>query len=298
MLRLVILAGLCLFSSFNAFSQLKKFYTLKETSSFDTVDFRLKAASGNTYIKNYAPSNYPMEIYGNPDLEKVNPSFKTKFKGKTCYAKLALDNYNSHGFGDGFAFVIAKKSKEQDGNYWKIFINEEKVYRLNMDYGFGNTEVDLSNVKLDKLYLNSGSANVKVGYQDKKENLIEMDTFFIKVDLGSIETMNLGNSRASTYMAEVGFGTAMLDFSEMPIKKIRCEAKIGAGSLDVLIPNKNAPVIIYVKDSPFCGIRMDDDFEEVENNVYVNHSYSAKAKNLMVFDIDLALGNVSFQYAD
>ena len=239
-----------------------------------------------------------MVIYGNPDLDKINPSFKTKFIGKTCLAKLELKEYNAHSFGHGFNFMVSKKTREDDGNYWKILLNQEKVYQLNMDYGFGNTEIDLSNIKLDDLRLTSGSANVKVGYQKDQKNLISMDTFYIKVDFGSIETKNLSNSRAKNVIADVGFGTALLDFSEMPKEKFSCDAKVGAGSLDIMIPNKDAPVIIYIKDSPFCGIRMDDDFEEVESNVYVNHSYSAKAQNLMTFTIDLALGNVSFMYVD
>lgn len=297
MVRLVLVAGVCLLFSFNSHSQLKKFYSIKETCSFDTVDFTLKAARGNSYIKNYSASKYPMVIYGNPDLERINPSFKTKFKGKTCYANLELDVYNSFKFGEGFSFVISKDSKEEDGNYWKILVSEDKVYRFYMKYGVGNTEVDLSNIKMNKMWLSSGSANVKIGYGEDQLNLIEMDTFFVKVDLGSLETMNLANARASNFVADIGFGTATLDFRGKESNKVRCDAKIGAGSLDVLIPTKGTPVIIYLKDSPFCGIRMADDFEEVEDNVFVNHSYTPEAKNLMTLDVDVALGTLSVLYA-
>lgn len=239
-----------------------------------------------------------MVIYGNPDLDKVNPSFATKFKGKTCYANLVLDNYNPHRFGETFAFMMSKETKEEDGNYWKILANDQKVYRFYMKYGVGNTEVDLSNIKMHKLWLSSGSANVKIGYGSDHLNLIQMDTFYVKVDMGSLDTYNLGNSRAANFVADIGFGTAVLDFSGKESNKVRCDAKIGAGSLDVLIPNRDIPVIIYLKDSPFCGIKMEDDFEEVEENIYVNHSYSAEAKNLMVLDVDVALGTFSVIYGD
>jgi hypothetical protein len=298
MLRLVTVVVVCLSITSGAYAQLKKFYTLKQSNEYDTVDFTLKAATGHSFVKNYADQTDPMVIYGNPDLERINPSFKTKYAGKTCYASLELNAFNSHSFGDGFTFVMAKRTKEEHGNYWKILVNNEKVYRFHMKYGVGNTEVDLSNIKLDKLWLNTGSANVTVGYQPDSRNLIKMDTFFVKTDMGSIQTKYLGNSRAKTYMADIGFGTAQLDFRGSDNQKVQCNAKIGAGSLDVLIPTKSTPVIIYVKDSPFCGIRMSDDFEMVEKNVYVNRSYSAKATNLMTFDIDLALGTISFAYAE
>jgi len=303
MLRLVIVAGLVLQFSLSSFGQLKKFYTVKETNSFDTVEFTLKAAKGNSFIKNYKDSEYPMVIYGNPDLERINPSFNTKFKGQTCYAKLGLDTYNSN-FSDSFRFIVDKSAKEEDGNYWKVLVGDQKVYRFYMKYGVGSTEVDLSNVKTEKLWLSSGSANVKVGYGDTQQNLIQMDTFFVKVDMGNLETFNLGNARASNFIADIGFGTATLDFRGNESEKVRCDAKIGAGGLDVLIPDEDVPVIIYIKDSPFCGIRLADDFEEVEEvvidgttrNVFVNHSYSADAKNLMVLNVDVALGTLSVSY--
>jgi hypothetical protein len=298
MLRSVIVVLLCLIVSLGAHAQLKKFYTLKESNEYDTVDFTLKASSGNSFIKNYADSSEPMVIYGNPDLERINPSFKTRYSGRTCYASLELDAFNSFSLGDGFSFVMAKKAKEELGNYWKILVNDQKVYRFYMNYGVGNTEVDLSNIKLHKLRLHTGSANVIIGYQADKPNKIKMDTFSVKVDMGSIETKYLANSRANCYVADIGFGTAKLDFRGKNEDKVQCNAKIGAGSLDVLVPNRNSPVIVYLKDSPFCGIRMADDFEEVEKNVWVNHSYSAKASNLMTFNVDLALGTISFAYAE
>jgi hypothetical protein len=126
-----------------------------------------------------------------------------------------------------------------------------------------------------------------------------MDTFFVKVDLGTLETENLSNARARHVEADIGFGTALLDFRGNPRSEpTHCHARIGAGSLDVLIPDKNAPVIIYMKSTPFCGIEMAEGFEEVEEDVFVNPSYSEKAPDLMVFNIDLAVGTISFSYAD
>lgn len=296
MLRLLLLVGVCQAFSVSVFGQLNKFYTLKEVLSFDTVDFTLKAISGRSHIKNYVQSDDPLVIYGNPDLDKINPSFKRKVVGKTCYATLKLDTYNLLNFGDGFSSIISTGSKEETSNYWSILLNRQKVYRLNVSYGVGSSEIDLSDVKLDDLRLISGSANMKIGYQDDKSNLITMDTFYIKVDFGSINTKNLGHTRAKNVIADIGFGTALLDFGTAPTEKVHCNAKVGAGALDVIIPNRHTPVIVYVKSSPFCGIQMSDDFEEVENNVYVNGSYSAKAENLMIFNIDLVLGGVTFKY--
>ena len=71
---------------------------------------------------------------------------------------------------------------------------------------------------------------------------------------------------------------------------------MGAGNLDVLLPKGNTPIIIYLKDSPLCGVRLAEGFEEVEHNVYVNMDYTVDAKNLLTFDVDVALGSITFHY--
>jgi hypothetical protein len=72
------------------------------------------------------------------------------------------------------------------------------------------------------------------------------------------------------------------------------EASVGAGNLEIIIPSEEVPMIIYLKDSPFCEIKLSEGFEQVERNVYVNRYYVAGAPNLLIFNIDVALGNISF----
>ena len=73
---------------------------------------------------------------------------------------------------------------------------------------------------------------------------------------------------------------------------------MGAGNLEIILPRLNTPVIIYVRDSPLCSVRLEKDFEEVENNVFVNESYSVDATNILTFDVDVALGQIKFTYED
>ncbi|MEJ0054893.1 MAG: hypothetical protein WDN75_04140 [Bacteroidota bacterium] len=44
-----------------------------------------------------------------------------------------------------------------------------------------------------------------------------MDTFFVKVDLGSLNVKQMNLSRSKVVMAEVGFGNIFLDFSNKPM---------------------------------------------------------------------------------
>ena len=297
MLRSVSVIGLAILCGYSAFGQLKKFYSLNQTTDFDTVNFQFRATSGHSYLR-YIPKENPLVIYGNPDLERINPSFDALVNNNTCDVSLELEEFRSSGLGDGLAFAMLNDNpKESDANYWKVLLSNEKVYNLDLHYGIGSSDINLSGAMIKTLKMRTGSADVQVTYDPEKPNLTEMDTFFVKVDLGSFRTKDLSYSNAKCIMTDILFGKAYLDFTAPMDNKCMVKANVGAGGLKVFLP-RNEPVIIYLKDSPFRGLSMAKDFEEVEKNVYINKSYSVDAENLLTFDVDVALGRVSFQYAD
>lgn len=296
MLRLVILAGSFLLFSLGALAQLTKFYTIKESNTFDTVDFYLKATATNCLIKKSETDKNPITIYGNPDLGKINPSFLSAVNNRTCYSKLTLDEYNSSGFGDSFSMAVSRSEKDND--FWKVDFSDRKIYKLNLNYGFGNADVNLSGSSVKRLKVKSGSADIIVGYDEGSINNIVMDTFFVKADFGSIIAKRMELTRAQNVITKIGFGNVLLDFDKTMTNRCKVSASVGAGNLEVFLSEEGAPIIIYVKDSPLCSIKLPSGFEEVEKNVFVNMSYSADAENLLTFNVDVALGMVRFKYAD
>jgi hypothetical protein len=296
MLRLVMIAGMSLLMSLSAFAQLSKFYTIKESPEFDTVDFYLKATAANCLLKQSDTDRNPLTIYGSPDLEKINPSFASKVKNNTCYSKLVLDEYNSSGFGDSFSMAVSRSDKDND--FWKVNLGAKKIYRLNLIYGFGNADVNLTGSSVQRLKIKSGSADIVVGYDDGNMNPIQMDTFFVKADFGSIVAKRMELTRAKKVITKIGFGNVLLDFDQQMNEKCSVDASVGAGNLEILLPRDGTPVRIQIRDSPLCAVKIADGFEEVEKNVFVNMSYSANAENLLSFDIDVAMGMVRFRYTD
>ena len=278
------------------FAQLTKFYTVKESPEFDTVDFYLKATATNCLLKQSERDNNPLTIYGNPDLEKINPSFVSKVKNNTCYSKLVLDEYSSSGFGDSFSMVVSRNDKDND--FWKVHLNKAKTYRLNLVYGFGNADVNLTGSSIQRIKIKSGSADIMVGYDDGSTNPIQMDTFFIKADFGSIVAKRMELARAKNVITKIGFGNVLLDFDYEMKESCRVDASVGAGNLEILLPKEGTPVIIYLRNSPLCAVKIAKGFEEVEKNVFINKTYSADAENLLSFNIDVALGLVRFKYTD
>ncbi|XOV93148.1 MAG: hypothetical protein ACFHWX_00265 [Bacteroidota bacterium] len=281
-----------------ALGQLQKFYSLSNEADFDTVSFSLHAASGNCFVKSSPDlKESPLVIYGNPDLEKINPSFKFQIKKNTCYADLDLQEFRSSSLGDGLVFAMLRSSEEEH-NYWKIHFDDKKIYKLDLNYGVGNADIDLSNSSIKSFKLKSGTADINVDYSPDSPNRIEMDTFKVQVDMGTFTSNHLELANARQIIAHVGFGSALLDLEKPNKKSCSVKASVGAGNLDIIIPNKSVPIIIHLKESPLCGVKLAPGFEQVESNVYVNMAYSNNAENLLAFNIDVALGNVSFKYKD
>ena len=278
-----------------SFAQLKQFYSISDDGTYDAINFTLSATSGSCYIRSNA-SQLPLNIYGNPDFEKINPNFQSWVEERTNYVNLNLEDYNSSGFSRSISYNVFGPDKKGK-NFWKIYLSNQKEYSLNLNYGIGMADVDLAGVAVKNLNIKTGSADVSVDYSQDLVNLAEMDTFYVRVDLGSLEARNMHLYKARTIITDIGFGSAILDFSDVPQTKSNIEAMVGAGNLEVLLPRENAPVIIYISNSPLCSVRLARGFEEVEENVYVNMDYSSSAENLLTFNVDVALGNVTFKYS-
>ncbi len=291
---MVLTAGLG-FLFFFVQGQIKKFYTLDRVQEYDTVNFRLKATSGISYVRHVDGGN-PLSIFGNPDLDKINPSFDAKVKGRSCFVDLILDEFKESGLGDGLAYAVLKSNDEREDNYWKFLLNDSKVYNLNLHYGIGTSDIDLSGTAVNRLTINTGSADVIVSYQRDEPNLVDMDTFKVKVDVGTLIGRDLAKSRTRNLHAEIGFGQALLDFSD-PLENVcSVDASVGAGKLEVVLPN-DRPVIIQIKESPLCTVEMVEEYEEVENNVFISKSYDVGADNLLTLNINVSLGSLVFSNA-
>ncbi len=293
----VAVFSLGIFIHNSATAQLQKFYTVKHNDSYEVIDFKLNATSGSCYIKPSDNDN-PVEIFGNPDFEEINPSFSSIIsQNKINTVTLNLEDYQKGGLTKTISYQVFETRKKEK-NFWKIYFNKEKSYNLDLRYGIGTANLNLSGIPIHKMKVNTGSADVIVNYEDDLLNPVAMDTFFVKVDLGSMAAYNLMHSNASHVIANVGFGNALLDFSEESDRPCTIDASVVAGKLVVYIPQDKVPTIIHINNSPLCSIKLAEGFEEVEKNVFINMAYDAKASNLRTFNIDVAMGNVVFRHKD
>lgn len=182
-----------------------------------------------------------------------------------------------------------------------MYLSNSKPYLLELDYAMGNAHVDLSGLAIRKLKINTGSADVNVNYTSL-ENQVDMDTFSVKVDLGSLNVKNLNLSRTKYMVADVGFGNMMLDFSNTPFVTNTVKGSVGAGNLVIVLPADQVPVLVKVRDSWLCSVNVPEGFTKLSENTFANKAYnrnkSSKDKQSLkslFFDLDVSMGNIIFK---
>jgi hypothetical protein len=285
----VALAGLC-------FGQIKKQFTVENTQACENIKLNLRANSGNCYIK---PSQNPeiLNVFSNQDESTYSHSYRKETRGKTCEVYLNLEEVYAEGIGQTISTKMFGNEKPTSDKIWKMYLTDSKPYLLELNYAVGNAHVDLSGLAVKKLKINTGSADVHVGY-NSLGNQVDMDTFAIKVDLGSLNAKNLNLSRTKYMVADVGFGNMLLDFSSgTPLVANNIRGSVGAGNLVIILPSEETPVYVKIKDSWLCSVKMPAGLNKVAENTYQSKSYTKNAKNALVFDLDVSMGHIVFKEA-
>jgi hypothetical protein len=278
-----------------ALGQIKKQFTVEDSPACENIRLYIKANSGNCYIK---PSQNQeiLNVFSNQTEASYAHNFRKEVKGKTCEVYLNLEEVHSEGLSQTISTrFFGASEKESSDKLWKMYLTDGKPYFLEFNYGVGNANIDLSGLAVKNLKISTGSADVNVGYYSALENQIDMDSFFVKVDLGSVNVKNVNLSRARFVMADVGFGNMTLDFSNKPLVSNKIKGSVGAGNLTIILPKNDTPVLVKIQDSWLCSVKVPSSLKKVAENTFANAAYSKNAKNALVFDLDVSMGNIVFQ---
>ncbi|HEY5919573.1 MAG TPA: hypothetical protein VIU13_19270 [Chryseolinea sp.] len=278
-----------------ALGQIKKQFTVEDSPSCESIRLVVRANSGNCYIKPSQNSEI-LNVFSNQTEASYAHNFRKEVKGKTCEVFLNLEEVHSEGLSQTISTrFFGASEKESSDKLWKMYLTDNKPYFLEFNYGVGNANIDLSGLAVKNLKISTGSADVNVGYYSALENQIDMDSFFVKVDLGSVNVKNLNLSRTRFVMADVGFGNMTLDFSNKPLVGSKIKGSVGAGNLTIILPKNDTPVLVKIQDSWLCSVKVPSSLKKVGDNTFANAAYSKSAKNSLIFDLDVSMGNIVFQ---
>jgi len=278
----------------DGFGQVKKQFTVEKNDLCNKVELCLKAKTGNCFIRP-SQGDELLNIYSNQDLEEYSHSFSNEVKGKTCMVKLSLEQESQRGVGRKISYHVFGSDEKPNDKFWKVYLAEDMPYSLDLDYGLGNANVDLAGLSISKLKINTGSADVNVSYSSDIKNKVDMDTFYIKVDMGSLTARQLNLTRSKLVLADVGFGNMLLDFSDKPTMGHHIKGSVGAGNLIIHLPGSEVPVIVRITDSWLCSVSLSRNLKKIGENTFANAAYNKNPKDALSFDLDVSLGKIVFK---
>lgn len=279
-----------------SWGQIKKKFSVEKDEVCNKVNLSLKAKTGNCFIRPSQSTDF-LNIYSNQDLEQYSHSFSNEIKGTTSVIKLALEQESQRGVGKKISYQVFGSDDRPSEKFWKVYLTESTPYSLNLDYGLGNANIDLSGLSVEKLKINTGSADVNITYGTGIENKVTMDTFFIKVDMGTVTARHINLAKSKVVVANVGFGNMYLDFSDKPTTSNHIIGSVGAGNLTIQLPSDEVPVVVKINDSWLCSLNLSKSLKKVGTNKFANASYSKNAKNALNFDLDVSMGKIIFKDA-
>ncbi len=294
MWRQIILALLGSSLAVGVSGQIKKQFSVEKSKECERVDLNLSAKTGNCFIR---PSQNEdiLNIYSNQDLDEYAHTFNNEVAGTTCTVDLSLEQDGQRGVSQKISYRVFGSEERPTDKFWKVYLSESTTYSLNLDYGLGNANIDLSGLAVDKLKINTGSADVNISYSTGVENKIDMDTFFVKVDMGSLHAREINLARSKVVVADVGFGNMFLDFSNKPVHSNHVIGSVGAGNLVIQLPSEDVPVLVTINESWLCSINLSRSLKKIGPNRFANASYSKDSTKALVFDLDVSMGKIVFR---
>jgi len=294
MWRSIILALSTSAMALGVSAQVKKQFSVEKIQECDKVILKLRAKTGNCFIKSSQNEDI-LNVYSNQDVEEYGHSFSNEVIGKTCSVKLSLEQDNAPGVGHKISYRVFGADERPSEKFWKVYLAESTPYILDLDYGLGNANIDLSSLSIEKLKINTGSADVNISYNTQVENKIIMDTFSVKVDMGSLNARDLNMAKSKVVLAEVGFGNMFLDFGKRPAVSNHIIGSVGAGNLIIQLPSEDVPVLVTINESWLCSINLSRNLKKIGPNKFANAAYTKDSPKALVFDLDVSMGKIVFR---
>lgn len=294
MWRRIFAAGCATLLFFPAISQVTKSFSVEDRQGIKKVNFDFKVNGGYCVLKANTQEEL-ITIYTNENLDNYSHKYSKDVANKICNVSLSLTDVTGESLSQKISNSMFGNEGKAPDKIWKVNLNSEKPYRLNLNYGVGVANIDLSGLAIENLKVHSGNADVKIDYNPNTCNRTTMDTFSVKVDLGTVVVKRLNLHKSKNVLADVGFGNMYLDFSDKPTISSHIKGSVGAGSLMINLPEEDVPIMVKIKESWLCRVNLPKDFKKVSDNTFVNSHYNEKAENLLTFDLDVSMGNIIFK---
>lgn len=183
----------------------------------------------------------------------------------------------------------------EDKNHWDLYFTDKIPIEFDIDVGAAESELDFTGLKIKDLDIDIGAAKALIEF--RKPNPEKISRMSIDVGASKLEIEGLGNANFKRMDFDGGVGDFTLDFSGDLKHQASVNIDMGLGRLTILLP-EDIGVKIESEGSILSSISFDKgEFEEIEDNVWVNDEYGETEAELN-FEIEIGLGTVDIEMID
>lgn len=279
---------------FQLTAQITKEFRVEEKHGYNLVYLNFNVYKGVTQI-NRKLGDEPVFIHSY--LSKVNilPSFNHEIRDQVLYTNLVHRNVESENLGKSLSYKLFSSSNDDFDHKWSVGLNSNFLYDLHFYFGIGTADIDLAYLPVSNCIINSTSADVKLNYSKNSANSVKMDTIMVTINMGNLEASNLNFTNAKEMIFEANYGTLNLSFSDKMPEACNVQAMVGAGKVNLILPDDSQPYIVKIKSTPMCRTYIPKHLKDIGNKTYVSRTYKENSANLMTFDIDVSVGSVTLK---
>jgi hypothetical protein len=182
-----------------------------------------------------------------------------------------------------------------EDNYWHLGFSDKIPISFEIDIGACEGKFDFTGLRIDHLDLDLGASSTEIIFGEPNPERISR--FKIDVGASKLKIKGLGNANFDRLSFEGGVGDFTLDFGGELKHKAHVDIDMGLGSLTILLP-EDIGVRIQKEGSFLSSFSMDEDeFEEVESNVYENKNFG-KTEGELILDLEIGMGSAEIEYID
>jgi hypothetical protein len=292
--RFSLIIGLVLGIIFQLTAQITKEFRVEEKHGYNLVYLNFNVYKGVTQIHRKL-GDEPVFIHSH--LSKVNilPSFNHEIRDQVLYTNLVHRNVESENLGKSLSYKLFSSSNDDFDHKWSVGLNSNFLYDLHFYFGIGTADIDLAYLPVSNCIINSTSADVKLNYSKNSANSVKMDTIMVTINMGNLEASNLNFTNAKEMIFEANYGTLNLSFSDKMPEACNIQAMVGAGKVNLILPDDSQPYIVKIKSTPMCRTYIPKHLKDIGNKTYVSRTYKENSANLMTFDIDVSVGSVTLK---
>lgn len=217
--------------------------------------------------------------------ESTVPEMEVDREGSTTRVSLELSSSAKDESG-----ITVRGFRIPEDNEWLLFFSDRVPLDLNFDLGIVEADLDLTDLRVERLTVESGMAKTHIGFD--APNPVVMEHLELDAGMTTLTSHRLGNARFERFTFDGGAGSFELDFTGGPLPPgARADIDMGMATLDIILP-ENAPVVLYASDSWLAQVEIPDGYIKRGKGVW--HSAQVRDEDeAFQVRIDAGVGKVT-----